>query len=104
MAKRKLKAVRQLQEFKRENDLSFNELSGMLGVSVATVSNWLNGKYTPDSNNLYRIKQLLKEPNAKVYPVAEEVKELEAYRVTHGMSYAELKRVSGIDGKSLING
>ena len=100
MAKRKLKAVRQLQEFKRENDLSFNELSGMLGVSVATVNNWLNGKYTPDSNNLDRIKQLLKEPNTKVYPIAEEVKELEAYRVTHGMSYAELERVSGIDGKS----
>lgn len=100
MAKRKLKAVRQLQEFKRENGLSFNELSGTLGVSVATVNNWLNGKYTPDSNNLDKIKQLVKEPNTKVYPVAEEVKELEAYRVTYGMSYAELERVSGIDGKS----
>lgn len=49
-----------LKELRKSRDLTLNEISEMLGVTVPTYHRWESGKVSPNSESLIKIAETMK--------------------------------------------
>jgi transcriptional regulator with XRE-family HTH domain len=61
--------AKRVQQYKRENNLTFKEMSERIGVSHGAVGSWARGNYAPDRATLEVVSKFFQEP---VWKMAEE--------------------------------
>ncbi len=52
--------IRDLKEYKKDNDLTLKELSKKMGIADAQLSSWMTGRIKPNNESLQNISLFLK--------------------------------------------
>lgn len=99
-AKKRPRVNSKLKAFMEKSSLSREDMAKKLGVSEASIQQWLLGKYAPGKANLDKIQQLLNEPVPKQTEGAQRDKKLcqklRQYMIDSEKTQAEVAKKLGV--------
>lgn len=82
-----IEEIKELKEYKKDNDLTIAELARKIGADDTTVGRWLKGEVTPNFYSLHKVRNFLNDIKN-----SEDLKPLENFRdkVTREREQTEL--------------